>query len=62
MFLGREQEARALYLKYQGQRAEGFGLWEEVILKDFDEFEKAGLKHPLMDEIRAAFSSAQKNK
>ena len=63
MFLGREQEARALYLKYRGQRiAEGGDLWEVAIVKDFAELEKAGRTHPLMDEIRAAFSSGQTNK
>ncbi len=63
MFLGRARQARALYLKYKGQRiAEGGDLWEEAILKDFAEFEKASLTHPQMDEIRAAFSSAPEKK
>ncbi len=64
MFLGQKQQALAVYRKYIGQQiAEGGGRWEEEILNDFAELEKAGLPHlPLMDEIRAAFSSAQKNK
>ena len=63
MFLNRVEEARALYLKNRGKRvAERMGLWEEEVLKDFAEFEKAGLKHPLMDEIRAAFAPAPENK
>ena len=62
MFLGREEEARALYLKYKGQRTEKGGFpWVEAILKDFDELEKAGLKHPLMDEIRAVFAPVRDN-
>jgi WD40 repeat protein len=62
MFLGRIEEARALYIKYRGQRtAEGRGLWEEDIIKDFAELEKAGFTHPLMAEIRSAFSAAAEN-
>jgi len=50
-------------LKYKGERFPEDGrLWDEVILKDFGELQKAGLKHPLMDEVRAAFSFAQTNK
>ncbi len=61
MFLGREEDARALYRKYKGQRTmEGRGLWEEEILNDFNELEKAKLKDPLMNEIRAEFAAAQK--
>jgi TPR repeat protein len=57
MFLGRESEARALHLKYKGQlTVEGSGLWEDVILKDFSELEKAGLQHSLMDDIRKEFA------
>ncbi|MGO9172280.1 MAG: caspase family protein [Rhodomicrobium sp.] len=54
MFLGRAREARALYLRYKGQRVEKDGkLWEEAILNDFKEFEKRGLKHRQMAEIEA---------
>ena len=63
MFLGRAKEARDLYLKYKGQRvAEGMGLWEEEVLKDFDALEKAGVTHPQMAEIRAALAPKPKKK
>ncbi|MGO9459997.1 MAG: hypothetical protein ACLPWS_18850 [Rhodomicrobium sp.] len=52
MFLGRAKAARALYLRYKGQRVAKDGkLWEEAILDDFKEFEKRGLKHRQMAEI-----------
>ncbi|MGO9459249.1 MAG: tetratricopeptide repeat protein [Rhodomicrobium sp.] len=51
MFLGRSKAARALYLRYKGQRVKGAGLWEEEIGNDFKEFEKRGLKHRQMAEI-----------
>jgi tetratricopeptide (TPR) repeat protein len=59
MFLGRTDEARALYLKYRGQKdASSDGKpWEVVILGDFAEFRKAGLTNPLMDEIETLFTS-----
>jgi predicted Zn-dependent protease len=54
MFLGRTKEARALYLRYKGQRIEKDGkLWEEAVLDDFQEFEKRGLKQALTAEIKA---------
>jgi hypothetical protein len=56
MFLDRIDEARALYLKYRGQQVEGDKSWEVVILGDFAELQKAGLTHPLMQEIEKAFA------
>jgi tetratricopeptide (TPR) repeat protein len=59
MFLGRTEEARALYLKYRGQKDVLNGKsWESVVLDDFAELRKAGLANPLMDEIEKDFSSA----
>ncbi len=53
MFLGQAQAARAFYTRYKGRRvAEGGKLWEEVILEDFAELEKRGLKHRQMTEVR----------
>jgi tetratricopeptide (TPR) repeat protein len=52
MFLQRVDDARAVYLAFRGrQKAEGERSWEAVILDDFAELRKAGLTHPLMDEI-----------
>jgi tetratricopeptide (TPR) repeat protein len=57
MFLGRVGEAQALYLLYRGEKNVLDGKsWETVILQDFAELRKAGLEHPLMDEIEKEFS------
>jgi tetratricopeptide (TPR) repeat protein len=57
MFLGRIDEARALYLKYRGQQnVDGEKSWEARILEDFAEFQKVGLAHPLMQEIEKQFT------
>lgn len=60
MFLGRTREARVIYLKYRGTRIPQAGekSWEGAILDDFNNFRKAGLTSPLMDEIEKDFSSA----
>jgi tetratricopeptide (TPR) repeat protein len=57
MFLDRADEARALYLKYRRQQNVADNKsWEAVILEDFAELQKAGLTHPLMQEIEKASS------
>ena len=59
MFLGRLDEARVLYLKYRGQQnVFGNQSWEAGILEDFAEFQKAGLTHPLMQELEKAFAGS----
>jgi tetratricopeptide (TPR) repeat protein len=59
MFLGRTDEARAVYLKYRGQKIVQSGKsWEAVVLEDFAELRKSGLANPLMDEIEKVFTSA----
>ena len=56
MFLGWIDEARALYLQYRGKpNVVGDKPWEGAILADFAELRKAGLTHPLMDEIENTF-------
>ena len=58
MFLDRVEEARALYLQYRGAKnVEGTKSWGNVILEDFAEFRKAGLSHPLMDEIESKLNT-----
>jgi tetratricopeptide (TPR) repeat protein len=58
MFLGRHDEARALYLKYRGEKnVQGDKSWETVILEDFDGLRKNGLKNPLMDEVEKTFTA-----
>jgi tetratricopeptide (TPR) repeat protein len=58
MFLSHVDEARALYLQYRGEKnVQGDKSWEMVILEDFAELRKAGLTHPLMDEIEPKFAA-----
>jgi tetratricopeptide (TPR) repeat protein len=58
MFLGRDDEARAVYLRYRGeQRVALDKSWETIILGDFAELRRAKLTHPLMEEIEALFAS-----
>ena len=52
MFMGREDEAKALYLAHKGKPvSEADNLWEQVIAKDFAELRNAGLTHPMMADI-----------
>jgi hypothetical protein len=51
MFLGREDEARVLYLRYRDEKNVLGKPWSTVILDDIAEMRKAGLMNPLMDEI-----------
>jgi tetratricopeptide (TPR) repeat protein len=56
MFLGRVEEARAIYLKYRGrEKVVDDKPWEMTVLGDFADLHKAGLQHPLMDEIEKLF-------
>jgi tetratricopeptide (TPR) repeat protein len=52
MFLDRTNEARAVHLEHKGKQLGREETWDEVVLKDFDELEKRGLKHPQMAEVR----------
>jgi tetratricopeptide (TPR) repeat protein len=59
MFLDHIDRARALYLQYRAQQnVFGKQSWEMGILEDFAEFQKAGLTHPLMQEIEKAFAGS----
>jgi hypothetical protein len=58
MFLGRVDEARTLYLRHRDETDVQDGKsWEAVILADFADLRKAGLSHPLMDELEKQFSA-----
>jgi hypothetical protein len=59
MFLGRVEEARALYLTHRGKKITNNDnkLWEAGIADDFAALRKAGLEHPLMAEIEAALKA-----
>jgi tetratricopeptide (TPR) repeat protein len=56
MFLGREDDAQALYLRYRGQKI-GSELWEATVLADFNKFRQTGRSHPLMDKVERLFES-----
>jgi TPR repeat protein len=51
MFMGYQEEAKALYLAFKGKRLPDERSWEYVIADDFAEFRKAGLTHPMMADI-----------
>jgi tetratricopeptide (TPR) repeat protein len=58
MFLNQADDARAIYMKYRGtQKVQSGKPWEAVILEDFAGLRKAGLTHPLMDEIEKVFTA-----
>jgi tetratricopeptide (TPR) repeat protein len=56
MFIGRNDEAEALYLRYRGQKI-GDDPWEAAILADFRQFRQAGRSNSLMDKIEALFDA-----
>jgi TPR repeat protein len=56
MMLGKTDEARALYLQFQGSKDAGNGQsWNDGVLEDFAALRKKGFSSPLMAEIEAAF-------
>jgi tetratricopeptide (TPR) repeat protein len=58
MFIGRVEEARAIYLAHRGIRnVLGEKSWETAVLEDFAELRAARLMHPLMDEIEQLFTA-----
>lgn len=57
MMLGRADEARDLYMKYHGQIAPEGKTWDKAVVDDFIALRKAGVIHPLMDEIERDFAT-----
>ena len=53
MFLNQIDAARAAYLAHKGEPLAEGRLWEDELLNDLVEFEKHGLTHPFMAEVRA---------
>jgi hypothetical protein len=53
MFLGRGEEAKALYLAHKGKPISGQDgkLWERAIAEDFAQFRKTSLTHPMMADV-----------
>jgi tetratricopeptide (TPR) repeat protein len=60
MFLGRVEEARTLYARYQREKnVQNWKSWVTLVLEDFAALRKAGLAHPLMDEIEKRFRASR---
>jgi molecular chaperone GrpE len=57
MLKGFADEAKDIYGKHRGKETQNRKTWEREILDDFAEMEHAGITHPLMDEIRAAWTA-----
>jgi hypothetical protein len=53
MFMGHDEEAKALYLAHKGQPISEANneLWEQVIAEDFAQFREVGLTRPMMAEV-----------
>jgi Tfp pilus assembly protein PilF len=58
MFLGRTDEARAIYFAYQGKMMSGRSLIDPVIKDEFDQLRKAGRESNCMSEIERRFAEA----
>ncbi|MCC0014720.1 MAG: toll/interleukin-1 receptor domain-containing protein [Rhodobiaceae bacterium] len=54
MFLGRKDEARAIYLRHKGEPIYGGLDWQAYIASDFKALRESGHDHPMMDEILGA--------
>lgn len=54
LFLGQTREAEQIYRGHRGEMVDPKSkrTWEQVVLKDFDDLEKAGLAHPEFARIR----------
>ena len=60
MFLGRVDEARALYVRYRHEKnVQNWKSWVTLVLEDFAALRKAGLAHPLMDEVEKRFRASR---
>jgi tetratricopeptide (TPR) repeat protein len=60
MFLGRTEEARTLYARYYREKnVQNWKSWVTLVLEDFAALRKAGLAHPLMDEIEKRFRASR---
>ena len=58
MFLGRIDEARAIYLEYRGrQKVVGEDSWDTILRNDFADLRTASLSDPLMDAIEKQLSA-----
>jgi tetratricopeptide (TPR) repeat protein len=57
IFLGRDDEARKIYLRYRGaSQVLDEKSWDTFVLDDFARMQQTGLSHPLMQEIEGLFT------
>lgn len=58
MLIGRVEPARGFYNSLKGNPKLAMASWETAVLRDFVRLRKAGLAHPLMDEIEKRYTAA----
>ena len=56
LFLGRTQEAKRIYLQRRGEKM-GSKTWDQVVLKDLNDLEKAGLTSPEFARVPQLFAA-----
>jgi tetratricopeptide (TPR) repeat protein len=52
LYRGKYDEARDLFMQAKNSAGENWYHYEEMVFRDFDEFEKAGITHPDVPKIR----------
>lgn len=62
LFLGRVDEARAVYLGHKGEFIDGSRKWETTVVEDFHEFRSRGLDHPQITSIEEALAQAPESR
>jgi Tfp pilus assembly protein PilF len=58
MLSGNDAPARTFYTAFKSNPRNGMSSWETAVLRDFVRLRKAGLSHPLMDEIEKQYNDA----
>jgi hypothetical protein len=58
MFLGRDAEAKAVYLAHTGELVQG-KTWQNIISEDFTKLREAGITHPMMAEVEKELAPSQ---
>ena len=58
MFLGKADEAVAIYVEHKGEEMAGMGKWEDVAGQDLAELQKHGLEVPHLTRVKEAMAAA----
>ena len=61
LFLGRTEEAVAVYIAHKGEIVSENRKWEEIIPEDFAEFRSRGLDHPELARVEKALAEAPRS-